>query len=84
MTGRHDCSYLDLGDRHATIAKLLGLEPAPGYDPPRRCIVVTSWGKGRGPRNVAVRYDDDGSMAVLPFFRRLRRDPPLPGAPAGT
>jgi hypothetical protein len=42
-------------------------------DPPRRCVVVTQWGKGGGPRNVAVRYLDDGSQAVIPFSRRLRR-----------
>jgi hypothetical protein len=54
--------YLDPGDR------LSGR-----YDPSRRCQVVTRWGRGGGPRNVAVRYMDDGSMAVVPFPRRLRR-----------
>jgi hypothetical protein len=43
------------------------------YDPPRACVVVTQWSKGGGPRNVAVRYLDDGSVAVIPFSRRLRR-----------
>ena len=43
------------------------------YDPPRRCVVLTSWGKGGGPRNVAVEYLDNGSRAVIPFPRRLRR-----------
>ena len=45
------------------------------YDPPRRCIVLTGWGPGGGPRNVAVEYDD-GSRAVIPFPRRLRRVAP--------
>ena len=54
--------YLDPGDR------LSGR-----YDPPRRCQVVTRWRRGARPRNVAVRYLDDGSMAVIPFPRRLRR-----------
>jgi hypothetical protein len=54
--------YLDPGDR------LSGR-----YDPPRRCQVVTRWGRGGRPRNVAVRYLDDGTMAVVPFSRRLRR-----------
>lgn len=59
MTGT---AYLDPGSR------------ASGrYDPPRRCIVLTRWGKGGGPRNVAVEYED-GSRAVIPFPRRLRRD----------
>ena len=40
--------------------------------PPRRCHVLTQWGPGGGPRNVHVRYDD-GSEAVIPFPRRLRR-----------
>lgn len=54
------------------------------YDPPRRCVVLTRWGKGGGPRNVAVRYEDDGSEAVIPFPRRLRKDHPacLPDAAA--
>ncbi len=42
------------------------------YDPPRRCVVLTAWGKGGGPRNVAVRYLDNGHEAVVPFPRRLR------------
>jgi hypothetical protein len=70
--------YADPGDR------LTGR-----YSPPRRCVVLTQWGPRRrpeapactwlkpavtwgGPRNVAVRYDD-GSEAVIPFSRRLRR-----------
>jgi hypothetical protein len=61
--------YLDPGDRQAGL-----------YDPPRRCVVLTRWrqlrkGEKGGPRNVAVRYLDDGSTAVVPFARRLR----LPG-----
>jgi hypothetical protein len=54
--------YLDPGDR------LSGR-----YDPPRLCRVLTQWGRGGGPRNVAVQYMDDGSRAVIPFTRRLRR-----------
>ncbi|MFI6732096.1 hypothetical protein ACIBI9_04115 [Nonomuraea sp. NPDC050451] len=61
MIGR---TYLDPGDR-------LGGQ----YDPPRRCVVLAKWGPGGGPRNVAVRYLDDGTRAVIPFPRRLRRDP---------
>lgn len=57
-----DRVYLDPGDR------MTGR-----YDPPRRCTVITQWGKGGRPRNVAVRYLDDGSHAVIPFSRRLRR-----------
>jgi hypothetical protein len=45
------------------------------YDPPRRCVVLVRWGPGRGPRNVLVRYLDDGSRTVIPFARRLRRVP---------
>jgi hypothetical protein len=41
------------------------------YDPPRRCLVLTQWGPGGGPRNVAVEYTDDGTRAVIPFARRL-------------
>lgn len=55
-------TYLDRGDRMAG-----------RYDPPRPCTVVTQWGKGGRPRNVAVRYLDDGSMAVVPFPRRMRK-----------
>lgn len=54
--------YLDPGDR------MCGR-----YDPPRRCQVVTRWRRGGRPRNVAVSYLDDGTMAVIPFPRRLRR-----------
>ena len=43
------------------------------HDPPLRCVVTTQWGPGGGPKNVAVRYLDDGSHAVIPFPRRLRR-----------
>ena len=46
------------------------------YDPPRLCEVITRWRPGRskgGPHNVAVRYLDDGTAAVIPFPRRLRR-----------
>lgn len=44
------------------------------YDPPRRCKVLAWWGPGGGPRNVLVTYLDDGSHAVIPFPRRLRRE----------
>jgi hypothetical protein len=44
------------------------------YDPPRRCVVITRWRPGGRPRNVAVRYLDDGTVAVIPFPRRLRRE----------
>lgn len=54
-------TYLDPGDRLAG-----------RYDPPRRCVVVTRWRPEAKPRNVAVRYED-GSTAVIPFTRRLRR-----------
>jgi hypothetical protein len=57
-----DQVYLDPGDR------LSGRNA-----PPRRCRVLTRWGPGGGPRNVAVRYLDDGTVAVIPFPRRLRR-----------
>jgi hypothetical protein len=43
------------------------------YDPPRPCQVLVRWGPGGGPRTVAVRYLDDGTTAVIPFSRRLRR-----------
>jgi hypothetical protein len=46
------------------------------YDPPRRCVVLTRWGPGGGPRNVAVEYLDDRTRAVVPFPRRLRKDQP--------
>jgi hypothetical protein len=57
--------YLDPGDR------LSGR-----YDPPRLCEVITRWRPGcgkSGPHNVAVRYLDDGTTAVVPFMRRLRQ-----------
>lgn len=57
MTGR---AYLDPGDR------LTGR-----YHPPRPCRVLARWGPGGGPRNVLVTYD--GTRAVIPFPRRLRR-----------
>jgi hypothetical protein len=57
-------TYLDPGDRLAG-----------RHDPPRRCVVLTQWGPGGGPRNVAVRYDD-GTTAVVPFSRRLRKTTP--------
>lgn len=59
MTGR---TYLDPGSRTSG-----------RFDPPRRCLILTKWGPGGGPRNVAVRYLDDGSEAVIPFPRRLRK-----------
>jgi hypothetical protein len=60
VTGR---AYLDPGDR------LSGRK-----NPPEAVTVITQWGPGGGPRNVAVRRPD-GSMAVIPFPRRLRRLP---------
>lgn len=57
-----DRVYADPGDRLAG-----------RYDPPRLCVVVTQWRPGGGPRNVAVRYLDNGATAVIPFARRLRR-----------
>jgi hypothetical protein len=59
MVGR---TYLDPGDRLAG-----------RYDPPRLVVVLARWGPGGRPRNVAVRYLDDGHQAVIPFPRRLRR-----------
>lgn len=58
--------YLDPGDR------LSGR-----YDPPRRCQVLARWGHGGRPRNVAVRYLDDGTKAVIPFPRQLRAQQPI-------
>lgn len=55
-------TYSDPGDRLAG-----------RYDPPRPCQVLTQWGPGGGPRNVRVRYLDDGTEAVVPFPRRLRK-----------
>jgi hypothetical protein len=60
-----DRVYLDSGDRLAG-----------RYDPPRLCVVTAQWGPGAGPRNVAVRYLDDDTIAVIPFPRRLRRAGP--------
>lgn len=62
--------YLDRGDNLAG-----------RYDPPRPCRVITLWrphppGQRGGPCNIAVRYLDDGSTAVIPFARRLRRARP--------
>ena len=54
--------YLDPGDHHSG-----------RYDPPRRCVVITGWELGSWRRNVRVRYLDDGTVAVIPFNRRLRR-----------
>lgn len=61
-------TYLDPGD------KLSGR-----IDPPVRVTVLTKWGPGGGPHNVAVRYPD-GRTAVIPFPRRLRR---VKGEPDG-
>lgn len=59
MIGR---DYLDPGDRLAG-----------RYEPPRPCTVLIRWATGGRPRNVLVHYADDGSEAVIPFTRRLRR-----------
>ncbi|QSB14564.1 hypothetical protein JQS43_24335 [Natronosporangium hydrolyticum] len=64
MIGRR---YLDPGDRQAG-----------RYDPPRPCVVLARCGPGGGPRNVHVRYLDDGTEEVIPFPRRLRRHPQQP------
>lgn len=61
MTGMIGRRYLDPGDR------LSGRK-----DPPEVVTVLTRWGTGGGPRNVLVRRPD-GSRAVIPFPRRLRR-----------
>jgi hypothetical protein len=61
--------YLDPGDR------LSGR-----HDLPRPCRVLARWGPGGGPRNVLAQYED-GSRAVIPFPRRLRRAEA--SAPAG-
>ena len=53
--------YLDPGDR------LSGK-----HTPPQPVTVLVGWGPGGGPRNVLVRRAD-GSQAVIPFPRRLRR-----------
>lgn len=58
MVGR---TYFDPGDRMSG-----------RIDPPVPVTVLTKWGPGGGPRNVAVRYPD-GRTAVIPFSRRLRR-----------
>ncbi|MGH3978056.1 MAG: hypothetical protein ACRDRZ_03480 [Pseudonocardiaceae bacterium] len=58
MIGR---SYLDPGDR------------ASGHNhPPVPVTVICRWGQGGGPHNVTIRRPD-GSTAVVPFPRRLRR-----------
>ena len=67
ITGR---TYLDPGDR------LSGY-----YDPPRLCRILTQWAQHGGLRNVAVEYSDNGSRAVMPFTRRLRRPPDTTGEP---
>lgn len=53
--------YLDPGDR------LSGRK-----DPPELVTVITRWGAGGGPRNVAIGCPD-GTRQVIPFTRRLRR-----------
>jgi hypothetical protein len=60
MIGR---TYLDPGDRASGRRQ-----------PPEPVTVITRWGPGRGPRNVAVRRPD-GTTQVIPFTRRLRRTP---------
>jgi hypothetical protein len=70
MTGRR---YPDPGDR------------ATGrYDPPRPCRVLARWGPGGGPRNVLIEYAGDGSRAVIPFPRRLRRARPYARSPVAS
>ena len=44
--------------------------------PPELVTVITGWGRGGGPRNVAVRLPS-GAVQVIPFTRRLRK-PPAP------
>jgi hypothetical protein len=60
-----------------------------GSNPPRRCRVITVWrtppgGQHGAPCNVAVRYLDDGTMAVIPFPRRLIRERQGPARPPQT
>jgi hypothetical protein len=57
-------AYLDPGDRLAG-----------RYDPHRRCTVLIRWAPGGRPGNVLVRCAADDSEAVIPFSRRLYRDP---------
>ena len=52
--------YLDPGD------KMSGFR-----DPWEPVTIVTRWGPGGGPRNVAVERPD-GTVQVIPFSRRLR------------
>lgn len=64
MIGRR---YLDPGDRWTG-----------RYHPPRTCVVLlagraSTHARPAGPRTAWVRYDDDGSEAVIPVARRLRR-----------
>lgn len=63
MIGRR---YLDPGDRWTG-----------RYHPPRTCVVLlagraSTHARPAGPRTAWVRYDD-GSEAVIPVARRLRR-----------
>lgn len=70
-----DRLYLDIG------SQLSGY-----YNPPRRCVITTQWAtkpERGGPRNVAVRYLDDDSQAVVPFGRRLRRATEAPALNSG-
>ena len=60
MSGIVGKRYLDPGDR------LSGRK-----DPPELVTIVAQW-KGSGPRNVLAEYRD-GSRAVIPFSRRLRK-----------
>lgn len=71
--------YLDPGDRMsgrydpprrcvilARWGPIRDTGPLPG-------IICAKETRKAGPRNVAVRYLDDGTEAVIPFPRRLRR-----------
>jgi hypothetical protein len=62
VSGITGIAYLDPGDMLS------------GYrDPPERVTVLVQWRPGGGPRNVLVRREDDGSVQVIPFTRRLRK-----------
>jgi acetyl esterase len=58
-------TYLDRGDR------LSGR-----INPPALVTVVCGWGPGGGPRNVTIQRAD-GTKAVVPFPRRLRKPPAI-------
>jgi hypothetical protein len=50
------------------------------YDLARPCVVTAQWRPGGGPRNVAVRYLDDGTAEVIPVHAQAAEPAPGPGA----